>query len=190
MGAYALKDTNGNIVNRLVRVRNPWGADYFSGPWNDNDSRWTTFYKSQVPYSNANDGYFFMDILDLVNSYYYFTINYHRDAWKTSYYERTSDDGSQRAYTFTLRQSSEVYIGADFYDPRMYASGCRQGQQTKGSYSLYKGSTLIDRYSFADNVGYGWTYYNPLTAGTYTMYFQPTWTPYDVRDYTVSVYAP
>lgn len=47
--SLALKDTAGNIAVRLLRIRNTWGRDVYSGPWNDNDSRWTTFYKSQVP---------------------------------------------------------------------------------------------------------------------------------------------
>ena len=48
---------------------------------------------------------------------------------------------------------------------------------------------MLDRYSFDDKLGYGWTQYTALAAGTYTLQFQATWTPYDVRDYVVSVYA-
>ena len=54
---------------------------------------------------------------------------------------------------------------------------------------LLRGNTVLDRYAFWDSMGYGWSGYSNLPAGTYTIRFQVTWTPYDVRDYTVSVYS-
>lgn len=122
---HYLKDSNGNVQYRLLRVRNPWGADSYTGPWADSDSRWTTSYKSQVPYVNSNDGFFFIEVSDFVNAFYYFSVNYFNTNYRVNYYEQLNDDGSQRSYTFTLKRAQEVYIGADFYDPRMYADGCR-----------------------------------------------------------------
>ena len=77
LGAYVLRDTSGNVVAYLYRIRNPWGIDAYNGPWSDNDSRWTSYYKSQVPYVNANDGYFFMDYSTFLSAYLYFTINFY-----------------------------------------------------------------------------------------------------------------
>lgn len=71
----------------------------------------------------------------------------------------------------------------------MYASGCRQGQATTGTIGVYKGSTYIDGTTFTDQLGYGYVYFQSLAAGTYTLKFKPTWTSYDVKDYTVSVYS-
>ena len=46
IGAFSLKDANGNVVQNLMRVRNPWGYDTYSGPWSDADSKWTSQYQS------------------------------------------------------------------------------------------------------------------------------------------------
>jgi len=46
VSVHTLKDSYGNVQYRLLRIRNPWGVDIYSGPWNDGDSRWTTAYKS------------------------------------------------------------------------------------------------------------------------------------------------
>jgi hypothetical protein len=43
---HHLKDSEGQIVERLVQLHNPWANEYYTGPWSDNDSRWTDFYKS------------------------------------------------------------------------------------------------------------------------------------------------
>jgi hypothetical protein len=43
VGAYELRDSSGAIAHRLLRIKNPWGTDQYSGPWNDGDtSRWTS----------------------------------------------------------------------------------------------------------------------------------------------------
>lgn len=102
--AHTLKDAYGNVKFRLLRIRNPWGRDMYTGPWNDGDtSRWTTAYKAQVPYANnANDGYFYMEVSDLVTSFNYFQVNYYRADWSLNYYEKVNDDDSVKTYTFTV----------------------------------------------------------------------------------------
>ena len=128
MGAYQLTDSSGNVLHKLFRIRNPWGIDSYWGAWNDGDSRWTAAFKAQVPYANANDGYFFVENTDFVNFFFYFQVNYVRDTWNTNYYERKNDNGAWNSYTFTLPSAQTVYIAADFYNPRMYAPGCRGGK--------------------------------------------------------------
>jgi aminopeptidase C len=68
IGAYELKETNGQVVHRLYRVRNPWGKDwgYYSGYWNDKSSLWTDSFKAQVPYAREDDGIFFIDDIDFL----------------------------------------------------------------------------------------------------------------------------
>ena len=46
LSAHELKDTAGNVVQRLYRVRNPWGTDNYDGPWADNSNLWTAAYKA------------------------------------------------------------------------------------------------------------------------------------------------
>lgn len=88
MGAYTLKDTAGNVVQRLYRVRNPWGTDAaFSGSWKDTSSNWSDAYKAQVPYDrNTADGAFFITDSEFVNSYYYYQVGYVHDNYAHSYY--------------------------------------------------------------------------------------------------------
>ncbi len=46
LGTYTLKDTAGTVTNRLIRIRNPWGQDVYTGNWHDGDTtRWTTLAK-------------------------------------------------------------------------------------------------------------------------------------------------
>lgn len=146
LGAYAIKDSNGAITNRLFRMRNPWGTDHaYNGTWNDQDTKsWTAAAKAQVPYVDADDGIFFVEDSDFVKIYAHFVIADVHDSWNNNIAEVVGDtiDGPQRSFTFTLNKDQEVYVGAEFYSSRMYASGCKSS--TKGKLYLYQGSTKLN----------------------------------------------
>lgn len=44
LGTDQLYDKEGNLEYNLIRIRNPWRAESYSGPWSDEDERWTDFY--------------------------------------------------------------------------------------------------------------------------------------------------
>lgn len=50
---------------RLVKVRNPWGSEGFTGDWSDGSSKWTDKAKQEVSFEKANDGTFYMSVEDL-----------------------------------------------------------------------------------------------------------------------------
>ena len=41
LGAYSVTDNNGTLHN-LLRIKNPWGLDSWSGPWSDSSPLWNT----------------------------------------------------------------------------------------------------------------------------------------------------
>jgi hypothetical protein len=124
-------------------VRNPWNTDNYSGPWSDSDSRWTTKTKSQVAFANSwYDGAFYIEDTDFVNAFYYFQINHIHDDWAHSYYEVISDNGAAKTFTFTIKNSQELFVSVDFYDYRMYAPRCKT-TYTTGTMTVKQGSTTL-----------------------------------------------
>jgi hypothetical protein len=121
-----------------MRVRNPWNIDSYTGPWSDSSSLWTAAYKAQVTYvSNSNDGGFFIDQDSFKTAFYYYQINHVHDDWSHSYYEVVSDTTSElRTISFTIKNSQELFVSADFYDYRMYPYGCKSAY-TSGALSVY-----------------------------------------------------
>ena len=52
-------------------LRNPWGATFYSGAWNKDDTAWTSSLISQVPFgidptTSDSDGIFFMTKEDFI----------------------------------------------------------------------------------------------------------------------------
>ena len=49
---------------RLLKLRNPWGSGEWQGDWSDASPLWTPALKSEVNFSDANDGIFFIELQD------------------------------------------------------------------------------------------------------------------------------
>lgn len=56
-----LKDSAGNTVHTIVKLRNPASTEFYTGPWNDQDPKWTEAWKKQVNLVVAGDGIFWMN---------------------------------------------------------------------------------------------------------------------------------
>ena len=82
LGAHTLMK-DGAVYKKLIKIRNPWSSEKYTGPWSDSDSRWTDDFKSQVDHVDANDGIFFMDSEDFHMAYYKFAVVHYKD-WKTT----------------------------------------------------------------------------------------------------------
>jgi hypothetical protein len=45
VGAVELKNNYGNVVHRLIKMRNPWGTSKYNGPWSAESDTWTEQWK-------------------------------------------------------------------------------------------------------------------------------------------------
>ena len=82
LGVQELK-AGETVLHRLVKMRNPWGTERFSGPWNDDDERWTDEFKKQAKLKKANDGIFYMAVKDFKKAFTVYNIA-HYSNWHTS----------------------------------------------------------------------------------------------------------
>ena len=46
----------------LVRMRNPWARETYTGPWNDHDERWTLPIRRHLKFIDRDDGTFWMPL--------------------------------------------------------------------------------------------------------------------------------
>ena len=56
----ALEIDTGKAVEKVVKLRNPWGNFEYSGDWSDYSSKWTDELKEKYEFNKKNDGIFFM----------------------------------------------------------------------------------------------------------------------------------
>mgnify|MGYP001036233403 CR=1 FL=1 len=61
---------DGKPYEKLVKIRNPWASEMYTGPWSDKSDLWTEDFKKQVNMTVANDGVFYMALKDMYKGFY------------------------------------------------------------------------------------------------------------------------
>ena len=82
---------------RLVKLRNPWGRDSYTGDWSDNSNLWTDTLRSEVGVArDKSDGIIFMPIEDYMNHNFIQTsVNKNVENLIQSYFLVIDDKGSR-----------------------------------------------------------------------------------------------
>ena len=64
------KVDTGYGIERVVKLRNPWGNGEYNGPWSDSSHKWTESTKKQCEFKeNNDDGVFYMSFDDFIKYY-------------------------------------------------------------------------------------------------------------------------
>lgn len=104
--AYTLLDTaevsDSSGTYRIVKLRNPWATELYTGPWSDDSSEWTDDLKAQAGWTSANDGAFWLPFDLFIDRLYSTTF---------AIYE---DFASTRTWEFTQREEQTPY---ELYNP-------------------------------------------------------------------------
>ena len=62
-----------------------------------------------------------------MKAFYKFEVAEVRDDFTVKYAEVLGDDGSKRYFSIVVTNSAPLYIGIEFYTPRMYPINCKTG---------------------------------------------------------------
>lgn len=120
-------------VYDLVHVRNPWGSERWAGRWADNSTLWTDDAKSQLSWTEADDGTFWMPVEDYKDCFGFTAwASFHKDYHLS--FTRFPDMASEekREVVFDHADSAPFYVQVETVNPRMYnkIDGCEKLQLT------------------------------------------------------------
>lgn len=79
MHAYTLLGVNTYKTTKLVKIRNPWGEEQYTGPWSDKSSEMTPEAREALGTPDKNDGIFWMDLATFKSHFSQFTIAMFQD---------------------------------------------------------------------------------------------------------------
>ena len=68
IAVYEIEDSNGQPV-KLLKLRNPWGHQEWTGNWSDQSPQWTPALRLKLGMQESDDGVFFISFTDYVNYY-------------------------------------------------------------------------------------------------------------------------
>jgi len=87
IGAVKLQGGSHN-GQRLIKMRNPWGINEYTGPWSEKAKEWTDEYRKQAAhYGTADIGEFYIPLDQWRDDYTYLAVNEFNPHWKKNTYE-------------------------------------------------------------------------------------------------------
>ncbi|XP_051550544.1 calpain-2 catalytic subunit-like [Myxocyprinus asiaticus] len=126
-------------MEKLVRMRNPWGQVEWTGAWSDNSSEWNAVAASERPNNRAEDGEFWMSFSDFLSHYSRIEIctltpdTITSDSvkhWAVANYDGTWRRGStaggcrNHPYTFWMNPQYVIKLDDEDDDPNDNEVGC------------------------------------------------------------------
>ena len=179
---------DGRAPREMIKLRNPLHKEKYTGPWHEDDGRWTNAYKVAAGYTQAQDNFFFMPL----------------DAFKQMFRELTVVETNNLAITQTKTKStgqkfsysiqspanqSEAIITLDYLTPRMYPAGCEK-PDVKYSISLKDSDgDVLKKASVSLEYSYGYIRIQNLPEGEYELEILNLASPSALSEFTISVYS-
>ena len=135
ISAHVVHRNNHSEQVRVLKVRNPWGAELYQGPWSDNWDGWTEEDRQQLPHVQANDGLFYIDIDSYMENFANTAVNQDTHDWHLGYFMMKDDPKTEitntdcgMGKTCTKHQvrvkntgpEQNVYVGAHVWRWRHY----------------------------------------------------------------------
>ena len=74
-------------IQKLVRLRNPWGKTEWKLEWADGTKEWTDELRQKLSHKDKNDGVFFMPYIKYLDKFFDITISADPD-WSTYRHSR------------------------------------------------------------------------------------------------------
>ena len=148
---YTILDTQDVFGNKLIRMRNPWGRETYSGPWRDDDaSNWDPFLRSLVDHEDRNEGIFWIDYLTYHSEFVSTSVHFDTTEMKQSYFLGLDDWlnfnygkgpysaflSKRHEFTITSPVDQKVFISANVWPMKSYPDDCKHiiGPQTSKHY--------------------------------------------------------
>lgn len=169
---------------KLVRCRNPWGVERYTGPWNDADPVWTPEAKTALNHTTSNDGIFFVPLSDFKAAFGSVVGTYYDD-WqhqvKEGSWDRSTDKSTVK-FTINNPVNQRAMIAMAGPQDRVFQdNACVTPERLDNlAFSVRNSSGTYIRDSF-NNLDYQWLtkwdgkgafYFDNLPAGTYTVAFR------------------
>ena len=101
----------GMRIERLVKLRNPWGQGEWKGDWSDDSYLWTPELRKMLNFKkDGNDGVFLMSYSDFVKYYSDLQICYYHDGFKYSAIRLQSEKGGTVFLKFDIEIKGKYYF--------------------------------------------------------------------------------
>lgn len=111
-------------LEKLLRLRNPWGKIEWKHNWSDEDKRWDDVCnktKEKIHFSKKNDGIFYMNFEDFEEYFNHFEICYYHDFFKRSSCKLETKIGETKSLSFEINNKGLYYFSIHQVNSRFWS---------------------------------------------------------------------
>ncbi len=184
------EESIGRNVERLVKLRNPWGKGEWKGDWADNSPKWTPNLKKELRFISQDDGVFYMTYNDFVKYYSDCQICYYHDDYKYSAISVQSDFSSRTGLRFNITKKGLYYLSLNQTNRRFFPkkkkykySNCNMVLikiKDNGDPQFIEGAMKADKENWIAQ---------EIQEGFYMVLVQTPWKSF-VNEFSFSIYGP
>jgi hypothetical protein len=159
---------DGRAPRNMIKLRNPLFKGTYTGPWHEDDGRWTNAYKVAAGYTQAEDNFFFMPLDAFTETFRELTVVESENLAIAQ--SKTKSTGQKFSYSFqNPANQSEAIITLDYLTPRMYPAGCER-PDVQYSISLKDADgDVVEKGSVSLQYSYGYVKVQDLPKGVYEL---------------------
>ena len=171
---------------RLMKMRNPWGKEKYTGPYHDGDSVWTDEMKQEVGFVGGNDGTFFMPLMNFKRAFPSYTVLMYQD-WHHTQVAITGK-GDRHVHPIKSTVSQKMIATMQYINSRYTAPGC---PKPKVYYNLYllSGNKTLKQVAVHGQTSYG-SFEFEVEAGTDYTIMVKNWDDKNAEnDFMINIYA-
>lgn len=192
-GVYEILDYYGYVMDTVVFGGSINGTEPPLMAWRDNDTMyWNNHTIAQVPYykNNTQDGVFYCSIREFMMNIDYIEVAQRMPGYERTYVEVLNDDGLNNGFRFSLNASGEVYLGVEYYSPRMYPDACMNATTTYGVMALFTTTGDLISYTYmSDYMLFNYFEFDYLQKGDYILKVMSQYGKNATPDFTVIYYG-
>mmetsp|Transcript_19084 Transcript_19084/g.34702 ORF Transcript_19084/g.34702 Transcript_19084/m.34702 type:complete len:608 (+) Transcript_19084:2716-4539(+) len=107
-------------VEKLLKIRNPWGSTEWQGDWSDSSPLWTPEIQRELEWENVNDGTFWMRLEDFTQWFTSLTICRVRDDYHYAFVKVNQPKDTFRVFEVTLQDAGTAVLQVTLPDQRHF----------------------------------------------------------------------
>ena len=177
-------------MEKLIKLRNPWGDFEWTGDWSDQSPNWTDDLKKELNFQNIDDGTFWMSFVDFTHYFSRVQICCIRDGYKYTSFKAYHEKGSWSIIRMVLEEDAEIYLSINQKDKRCFSRNQNYEYsnarlivakiEEDGELDYQYGKMGVDREV--------WEEYT-FTAGDYLCYVEVDWQTEEINHFVLSSYG-
>ena len=181
----------GIIIERIFKLRNPWGRGEWKGDWSDNDKRWNNQLKQIMNHSIEEDGTFYIGYKSFIKYFSDIQVCKYHDNFKYSSQTFKTEQREDVFLTFDVNKKGKYYFSINQKNKRFFAEVTGYSYSTISLLIFFKSKYNNKLKYIGSKINLDkeiWISSTKESIGQYFIYIKTNWTHF-VNEFNFSVYG-